>query len=104
MANDNNKETRVGRFKKSLGRITEQSTEAVAKAAKQADKAVTRGAKRTGVSDQLDTARERVKRSAEAVTTTAEQANNSSYGLSPREWGNLARYNGIVTTSRSIPA
>ena len=74
MANDDNKETRVGRFKRSLSRITEQSTEAVAKAAKRADEAVTRGAERAGVSDQLSTARETVKRSAEAVTTRAEQA------------------------------
>ena len=74
MSNDNNKETRVGRFKKSLGRITEQSAEAATKAAKRADEAVTTRAERAGVSDQLDTARERVKRSAEAVTTRAEQA------------------------------
>lgn len=74
MADKDNKETRVGRFKKSLGRITEQSTEAVAKATKRADEAVTRGAESAGVSEQLSTARETVKRSAEAVTTRAEQA------------------------------
>ena len=68
MENDNNKETRVGRFKKSLGRITEQSTEAVAKAAKQADEAVTTRAERAGVSEQLSTARETVKRSAEVMS------------------------------------
>ena len=74
MAKDDNKETRVGRFKRSLSRITEQSTEAVAKAAKRADEAVTKGAERAGVSDQLSTARETVKRSAGAVATRAEQA------------------------------
>ena len=68
MANNDNKETRVGRFKKSLGRITEQNTEAVAKAAKRADEVVTRGADRAGVSDQLNTARETVKRSAEVMS------------------------------------
>ena len=68
MANNDNKQTRIDRFRRGLGRATGQSAEAVAEAAKRADEAVSRGAERAGVSDQLNTAREMAKRSTEVIS------------------------------------
>ncbi len=68
MANNDNKQTGLDRFRRSLGRAAKQSTEAVGKAAKRTDEAVTTGAERAGVSDQLNTARETVKRSTEVIS------------------------------------
>ena len=68
MVNDDNKQTGIDRFKRVLGRVAEQSAEAVAKTAKRGDQAVTTGAERAGVSDQLNTARETLKRSTEVIS------------------------------------
>ena len=68
MANNDNKQTGIDRFKKTLGRAAEQSAEAAAKAAKRAGEAVTTGAGHAGVSNQLNTARETVKRSTEVIS------------------------------------
>ncbi len=67
MANNDDKLTGLDRFKRSLGRAAEHSAEAVAKAAKRADEAVTTRAERAGVSNQLNTARDTVKRSTEVI-------------------------------------
>ena len=68
MANNDKKQTGIDRFKRALGGVAEQGAEAVARAAKQADEAVTTGAQHAGVSDQLNTARETVKRSTEVLS------------------------------------
>ena len=68
MASNDCKQTRIDRFKRVLGKTAEQSGEAVAKAAKRADEALTAGADRAGVSGQLNTARETVKRSTEVIS------------------------------------
>ena len=67
MANNDDKRTGFDRFKRSLGRAAEQSAEVAAKAAKRADEALTAGAERAGVSDQMNTARDTVKRSTEVI-------------------------------------
>ncbi len=67
MANSD-EQTGLGRFKKTLGRAAEQGAEAVSKAAKRADQAMTSGAERAGVSEQLNTARDTAKRSAEVMS------------------------------------
>ena len=68
MANNDKKQTGIDRFKRALDGAAEQGAEAVARAAKQADEAVTTGAQHAGVSDQLNTARETVKRSTEVLS------------------------------------
>ena len=68
MASNDNKQTGIGGFKRALGKVADQGAEAVARAAKQADEAVTTGAQHAGVSDQLNTARETVKRSTEVLS------------------------------------
>ena len=68
MANSDSETTGIGRIKSALGKAAEQSAGTVAKAAKRADKTVTAGATRAGVSGQLNTARETVKRSTEVMS------------------------------------
>ncbi len=65
---NSDEQTGLGRFKKTLGRAAEQGADAVSKAAKRADQAMTSGAERAGVSDQLNTARDTAKRSAEIMS------------------------------------
>ena len=68
MANNDSERTGIDRIKRALGKAAEQSAGTVAKAAKRADETVTAGAERAGVSDQLNTARETVKHSAEVIS------------------------------------
>ena len=68
MASNDNKQTGIGGFKRALGKAADQGAEAVTRAAKQADEAVTTGAQHAGISDQLNTARETVKRSTEVLS------------------------------------
>ena len=68
MASNDNKQTGIGGFKRAFGKVADQGAEAVARAAKQADEAVITGAQHAGVSDQLNTARETVKRSTEVLS------------------------------------
>ena len=67
MANSS-EQTGTNRAKRTLGRAAKQTGGAIAKTAKQADEAITKGAERIGVSEQLNTARDTAKRSAEVMS------------------------------------